>query len=92
MWKKPLALFIRAWGQRNLNEFYNLTVAFETEVSVQAALEITQETERALGRRNKTSNREYANRAIDIDILYYESSFSENSFILTMNSSTDSFF
>lgn len=64
------------WGFESSNLFLNAAVCVETELTPRQLLQVTQQIERALGRRKivncKLSNRKYVDRPIDIDILLYD--------------------
>ncbi len=59
------------WGFDSKNSFLNCAVAFETTLTPQQLLDTTEKIERELGRTAKTTNRDYHDRIIDIDILLY---------------------
>lgn len=59
------------WGFSSENTFLNAVAELNTELSPRALLLKTQEVERAIGRRSKSSGGQYADRLIDIDILLY---------------------
>ena len=68
------ALYISApWGFTSENSFLNNAVAVETTLNPSELLHTTQDIERALGRTHKTVSRQYSDRLIDIDILFYDS-------------------
>ncbi len=54
------------------NDFWNITVEIETNLSAQEVLEITQQIEKLCGRKNKSIDQAYQNRKMDIDILYFD--------------------
>lgn len=60
------------WGFQSANKFLNAAVCCATELSPHEVLNRTQEIERSLGRTHKTHNRQYHDRAIDIDILLFD--------------------
>lgn len=60
------------WGFESENMFLNMCVAVDTQLSPQQLLVATQEIERRLGRKAKSSGGVYADRLIDIDILLYD--------------------
>lgn len=61
----------KAWGYKSKNDYLNRLVLFKTELGAQEVLEICLNTEVLLGReRNNQSG--YADRIIDIDILYLD--------------------
>lgn len=68
------ALYVSApWGFSSENSFLNNAVAVETTLNPSELLHTTQGIERALGRTHKTVSRQYSDRLIDIDILFYDS-------------------
>lgn len=60
------------WGFTSENKFVNAVVCCRTKLTPRKVLEQTQLIERKLGRISKTSNGEYHDRMIDIDILLYD--------------------
>lgn len=60
------------WGFQSANSFLNAVVEVRTGLSPLALLDATQQIERDLGRKQKTSNGRYADRLIDIDLLFYD--------------------
>ncbi len=58
------------WGYKSENIFHNSVVEFYTAVLPNELLKITQDIERKIGRLKK-STEGYADRVIDLDILYY---------------------
>lgn len=60
------------WGFDSPNMFVNAAVCVDTRLSPRDVLVATQAIERELGRKNKSVNREYHDRTIDIDILLYD--------------------
>lgn len=61
-----------AWGFESENQFINACVECETELSPNEVLATTQNIERQMGRKHKSVNRQYHDRIIDIDILFYD--------------------
>lgn len=59
------------WGFSSENKFLNCVVAFDTDKAPLALLDTTEEIERRLGRSKKSSDGQYSDRIIDIDILFY---------------------
>ena len=57
------------WGYVSSNTYQNAVLGVETRLSPQEVLLVTQDIERELGRTNKSMNREYFDRPIDIDLL-----------------------
>ena len=60
------------WGFQSDNSFVNAAICMETELDPFEVLAKTQEIERELGRTLKSTNGEYHDRIIDIDILLYD--------------------
>lgn len=60
-----------AWGDESLNDFLNQIVVVESNFMPFAALRITQNIEKKIGR-TKKQVANYENRVIDIDILFVE--------------------
>ena len=60
------------WGFQSDNSFVNAAICMETELDPFEVLTKTQEIERELGRTLKSTNGEYHDRIIDIDILLYD--------------------
>ena len=56
---------------RGLN-FYNIAICIESKLDATEILRITQEIEKELGRKQKSTNGIYHDRVIDIDILLYD--------------------
>lgn len=59
-------------GFRSGNMFLNAVVKVRTALSPFEILDITQDVEKSLGRKEKSSNGIYHDRVIDIDILLYD--------------------
>ena len=59
-------------GFRSDNMFLNAVVKVRTTLSPFELLDITQDVEKSLGRKEKSSNGIYHDRVIDIDILLYD--------------------
>lgn len=70
---KALSSFIETepWGFDSCNSFLNCAAAFDTGLSPLELLDTTERIERELGRTAKSSNGNYHDRVIDIDILLY---------------------
>lgn len=68
----------KPWGFESENLFLNAAVKVTTKLSSTELLEVTQQIEREMGRRKKTtlnsqlSTPNYSDRPIDIDILLYD--------------------
>ena len=60
------------WGFQSDNSFVNAVVALDTPHTPHELLGITQAIERAMGRTHKSTNGNYSDRIIDIDILLYD--------------------
>ncbi|MDR1653776.1 MAG: 2-amino-4-hydroxy-6-hydroxymethyldihydropteridine diphosphokinase [Prevotellaceae bacterium] len=61
------------WGFVSENDFLNIVAEFETDLQPLELLDLTQSIERRIGRTHKTTDRNYSDRIIDIDILFYDS-------------------
>lgn len=57
------------WGFESAHGFCNLCCAVDTQMSPLTLLKATQAIERNLGRTHKSTNGQYADRTIDIDII-----------------------
>ena len=68
-----------AWGNEELNSFYNQVICIKTALSAEELLLVLKQIEREAGRQDSISGN-YENRVIDIDILFYEDKiiYSEN--------------
>ena len=60
------------WGFDSKNSFLNCAAVFSTETTALQLLDITENIERELGRTTKSTNGNYSDRIIDIDILLCE--------------------
>ena len=60
------------WGFQSDNSFVNAAICMETELDPFEVLERTQKIEREMGRTVKSTNGEYHDRIIDIDILLFD--------------------
>ena len=60
------------WGFSSANTFINAAVCSQTSLSPREVLKATQDIERALGRTQKSTDGQYHDRPIDIDILLYD--------------------
>lgn len=58
------------WGNKNLEWFVNAVIEIKTKLSPRELLDLCKNTEIQMGRQ-KTSSKDYENRNIDIDILFY---------------------
>ena len=59
-------------GFESENTFLNAVCCVQTQLSPSEVLSVTQEIERYLGRTQKSINRQYHDRTMDIDILLYD--------------------
>lgn len=59
------------WGFSSDNAFLNAVVEIDTSYTPHELLRMTQEIERAMGRKHKSVDGVYKDRIIDIDILLY---------------------
>ena len=60
------------WGFNSTNTFINAAVCSQTSLSPREVLKAAQDIERALGRTQKSTDGQYHDRPIDIDILLYD--------------------
>lgn len=60
------------WGFQSEHAFLNAAVCCQTSCSPREVLRLTQQIEREMGRTQKSVNRVYHDRLIDIDILLYD--------------------
>jgi 2-amino-4-hydroxy-6-hydroxymethyldihydropteridine diphosphokinase len=63
--------YSKAFEFESESDFVNNVVLINTIYSAFEVLEITQEIEKEIGRRQKSINKNYQDRIIDIDILFY---------------------
>ncbi len=59
-------------GFKSKHLFYNIAICIESKLDATEILKITQEIEKELGRKQKSTNGIYHDRVIDIDILLYD--------------------
>lgn len=59
-------------GFESDNTFLNAVCAAKTNLTVEKVLHTSKAIEKAIGRLKKSENRQYADRIIDIDILFYD--------------------
>lgn len=59
------------WGFQSEHRFLNAVVKAETELTPIALLQTIKQLEKELGRKKKSTDGSYADRPIDIDILFY---------------------
>lgn len=62
----------RPWGFSSPNSFINACIRCRTGLSPHEVLQATKTIEKEMGRTEKTHNRAYQDRIIDIDILLYD--------------------
>ena len=60
------------WGFSSEHRFLNAVCCVETSLSPMRCLRVTQQIERQLGRLSKTTDGQYHDRPIDIDLLMYD--------------------
>lgn len=60
------------WGFESSHRFLNACVGVETSLSPREVLQTTQDIEREMGRKRKSTDGNYHDRLIDIDILLYD--------------------
>lgn len=60
-----------AWGYQSDNRFLNMVVCTDTELAPDVLLNRCKSIEQSAGRKNK-KNEGYADRVLDVDILYYD--------------------
>ena len=60
------------WGFSSDSLFLNAAAFFDTLLSPEEVLAVTQQIEKSLGRKEKSRQGQYADRCIDIDILLYD--------------------
>ncbi len=60
------------WGFEHAQNFLNQVIEIQSDKSPREVLKLSQEIEKTLGRKAKTST-EYEGRTMDIDILFYDS-------------------
>lgn len=60
------------WGFVSTHQFVNAVVMVQTSMSPREVLSATQHIERSMGRTQKSTDGEYHDRIIDIDILLYD--------------------
>ena len=59
------------WGFSSDSLFLNAAACYDTLLSPEEVLAVTQQIEKSLGRKEKSRQGQYADRCIDIDILLY---------------------
>ena len=70
--RQSALLITEPWGFESDNSFVNAAVRCITTLSPFEILHLTQDIERAMGRTVKSSDGQYHDRIIDIDILMYD--------------------
>lgn len=65
------AIETEPWGFDSVNLFLNIAIAVETSLRPEEVLDITQEIERSIGRKEKSTDGTYRDRLIDIDLLMF---------------------
>ena len=60
------------WGFSSDSLFLNAAACFDTLLSPEEVLAVTQQIEKSLGRKEKSRQGQYVDRCIDIDILLYD--------------------
>lgn len=65
-------LVTEPWGFRSEQNFMNAAARVNTSLTPRDVLEATQQIERAMGRTQKSTDGQYHDRIIDIDILLYD--------------------
>ena len=70
--RQSTLLITEPWGFESDNSFVNAAVRCITTLSPFEILHLTQDIERAMGRTVKSSDGQYRDRIIDIDILMYD--------------------
>ena len=70
--RQSTLLITEPWGFESDNSFVNAAVRCITTLSPFETLHLTQDIERAMGRTVKSSDGQYHDRIIDIDILMYD--------------------
>ena len=60
------------WGFSSDSLFLNAAACFDTLLSPEEVLAVTQQIEKSLGRKEKSRQGQYADRCIDIDVLLYD--------------------
>ena len=72
VWRQSSFIETEPWGFESENRFLNAVILCQTTKTPREVLEITQQIERDMGRRQKSVSIGYADRTIDIDILLYD--------------------
>ena len=73
-----------AWGYQSDNPFFNIAVEFESDLPVGRLLDIFQRIEREAGSSShRNADGSYADRLVDIDIIYYGDSIISSDTLVT---------
>ena len=78
VFKKSKTYESEPWGFQSKNPFLNLCIEIETIFNIEKLFSILNTIEKDLGRQEKTDNKQYSDRIIDIDILYFNSEIINN--------------
>lgn len=70
--RRSALLETEPWGFTSSNGFVNAAVCVSTQLTPRQLLEATQAIERTMGRTQKSTDGQYHDRIIDIDILMYD--------------------
>lgn len=71
-WSANQLFMSEPWGFSSENEFVNVVICVSTSLLPRPLLSATQEIERSMGRKKKSTDGIYHDRIIDIDILLYD--------------------
>ncbi|MBN2729589.1 MAG: 2-amino-4-hydroxy-6-hydroxymethyldihydropteridine diphosphokinase [Bacteroidales bacterium] len=66
-----------AWGFESKNSFLNLCIKMETILNIPTLLSECNAIEKEIGRKKKSTDEQYSDRIIDIDILYFNNEIIE---------------
>ena len=61
----------QAWGMTDTPDFYNQVIKLETKLTAHELMDVLLDIEKTLGRERKEPAKDYQNRVIDIDILFF---------------------
>lgn len=70
--KQSTVIETEPWGFESANAFLNCALCVDTQLEPLDLLEATQQIERQMGRKEKSTDGTYHDRIIDIDILLYD--------------------
>lgn len=70
--RRSALLETEPWGFTSSNGFVNAAICVSTQLTPRQLLEATQAIERTMGRTHKSTDGQYYDRIIDIDILMYD--------------------